>query len=140
MVLDRTEHDLKVLLTNHVSSSSYSSQVEIGELTIANVNEILFCNAVDNLIKNGLKYNDSENKKVKIYMEDDSLVIQDNGRGLSQKQFEKVLFSYSSKKDEAEEEASGLGLNICQAILSEHGFDLSCEKQDVGTKMKIKLS
>lgn len=141
VVLDREEHDLKVILSNHVSNSSYSSQVEIGELTAANVNEILFCNAVDNLIKNGLKYNDSEDKKVKIYMENDnSLVIQDNGRGLSQKQFEKVLFSYASKRSEAEEEAAGLGLNICQAILSEHGFELSCEKQDVGTKMKIKLS
>jgi signal transduction histidine kinase len=140
VVLDRSENDLKELLSNHVANSSYSSQVEIGDLVTANVNEILFCNAIDNLIKNGLKYNDSEDKRVKIYMEYEHLVIQDNGRGLSQQQFEKVLFSYASKKTEADEEASGLGLNICQAILSEHGFEMSCEKIDVGTKMKIKLS
>jgi len=30
-------------------------------------------------------------------------------------------------------------LNICVAILEEHGFKLTCEKIDEGTKMKIKI-
>ena len=38
-----------------------------------------------------------------------------------------------------EGEESGLGLNICVAILKEHGFELICEKIETGTKMKIKL-
>ena len=66
-----------------------------------------------------LKYNDSENKQVRIYMEDGTMIIQDNGRGLTQKQFEKVLFSYAStEKESTDEETSGLGLNICQAIFA----------------------
>lgn len=141
VVLNKETLDLKQLLTDHVSNSSYSSQVEIDDLITIDVNGTLFCNAIDNLIKNGLKYNDSENKQVRIYMEDGTMIIQDNGRGLTQKQFEKVLFSYAStEKESTDEETSGLGLNICQAILSEHGFDLSCEKMDIGTKMKIKLT
>ena len=97
-------------------------------------NEVLFCNAIDNLIKNGLKYNDSENKEVKIYMEGDYLIVKDNGRGLSEKKFEKII---TSKPKEGKEE--GLGLNICLAILSEHGFNLSCQKEKIGTKMRVKL-
>ena len=102
------------------------------------VNEILFCNAVENLIKNGLTYNDSQDKKVKIYSEEDSIVVEDNGRGFTQKQFEKQLKKYATKKEFSEDE-KGLGLNICVAILQEHGFKLTCEKIDTGTKMKIKI-
>lgn len=140
VVLNKAQIDLKDLLNNHIANSSYSSQVEIGDLTTVEVNETLFCNAIDNLVKNGLKYNDSQDKKIRIYMDGDHLIVQDNGRGLTQEQFEKICFSYASKKENTDEEASGLGLNICQAILSEHGFELSCEKIDIGTKMKIKLT
>ena len=46
-----------------MSTTSYKSQVDIEDLPKLNVNEILFCNAIDNLIKNGLKYNQNENKR-----------------------------------------------------------------------------
>jgi len=94
----------------------------------------------NNLIRNGLKYNDSESKEVKVYMESDYLVVEDNGRGLKKKDFEKIVFvSKDNKSEEINREESGLGLNICLAILSEHGFDLECEEKNVGTKMKIKI-
>jgi signal transduction histidine kinase len=135
VVLDKKEVDIKELLETNILKTSYTTQVEVSELKTLNVNETLFWNAIDNLIKNGLKYNKSEDKKVKIYLEDDFLVFEDNGVGLTQKKFEKIL--KNSKIEEGEE--SGLGLNICVAILKEHGFELSCEKIETGTKMKIKL-
>ncbi len=140
VVLNKNEVDLKELLTNYLSSTSYQSQVEVDELIKLDVNEVLFCNAVDNLVKNGLKYNDSKKKMVKIYMEDGDLIVQDNGRGMTQKDFEKILYSYSKKKiKDIDGEVSGLGLNICLAILTEHGFNLNCEKNEIGTKIKIKI-
>jgi K+-sensing histidine kinase KdpD len=140
VVLNKSEVDLKDILTKYLTNTSYMAQVELGELVKVNVNEALFCNAVDNLIKNGLKYNDSEKKMVRIYMEDDDLIVQDNGRGMTQKDFEKVLYSYSKKKNkDIDGEVSGLGLNICLAILTEHGFNLTCEKNEIGTKIKIKI-
>ncbi len=48
------------------------------------------------------------------------------------------LAKYSKKTNIAEDE-KGLGLNICVAILEEHGFKLSCERSSIGTKMKIKI-
>ena len=138
VVLNKTLVDVKDLIWKYISPNSYSSQVEIFDLGELDVNEILFSNAIENLIKNGLTYNDSEVKKVKIYLEGDSLVIEDNGVGFSQKQFEKQLKKYVTKKEFSEDE-KGLGLNICVAILEEHGFKLSCENTTEGTKMKIKI-
>jgi len=138
VVLNKTMVDIKELVWKYISPNSYSSQVEISDLGQMEVNEILFCNAIENLIKNGLTYNDSSDKKVKIYLEEDYIIVEDNGRGFSQKQFEKQLKKYASNKEHSEDE-KGLGLNICVAILEEHGFKLTCEKIDTGTKMKIKI-
>jgi K+-sensing histidine kinase KdpD len=138
VVLNKSVVNTKDLIWKYISPNSYSSQVEISDLGDMEVNETLFCNAVENLIKNGLSYNDSEIKKVKIYNEEEYLIIEDNGRGFSQKQFEKHLTKYSKKADVTGDE-KGLGLNICVAILEEHGFKLSCEKIESGTRMKIKI-
>ena len=138
VVLNKSVVNAKDLIWKYISPNSYSVQVEISDLGDMEVNETLFCNAVENLIKNGLSYNDSEVKKVKIYNEEEYLIVEDNGRGFSQKQFEKHLTKYSKKADVTGDE-KGLGLNICVAILEEHGFKLSCEKIEGGTKMKIKI-
>jgi signal transduction histidine kinase len=137
-VLERADHNLKTILENYLTSTSYKSQVDIAELPVVSVNESLFCTALDNLIRNGLKYNDSDSKMVKIYMEGDLLILQDNGRGMTQQDFDKLSQPYTRKEGQ-KETGSGLGLNICIAILQEHGFSISCEKNDIGTKMKIRL-
>ena len=113
----------------------FRSVQEIGELE---VNQTLFPSAIESLIKNGLTYNDSEIKKVKIYTEEGYLIVEDNGRGFTQKQFEKQLKRFA-KKTEFTEDEKGLGLNICYAILKEHGFELTFDKIETGTKAKIKI-
>jgi len=137
--LEKKEHNLGEILKNYLSSTSYTKQVLIDELPIVEVNEPLFCTAIDNLIRNGLKYNDSSTKSVMIYMENsDTLVVQDNGRGMSQSEFTELSKPYTRKKDQ-KESGSGLGLNICIAILKEHGFEIIAEKTNPGTKLKIKI-
>ena len=138
VVLEKSKCDLKNILNNYLSMTSYKQQVIIDELVSIEVNESLFCTAIDNLIRNGLKYNDSDTKFVKIYMENDEMAIQDNGRGLSQEDFNKLSEPYVRKKDQ-KEIGSGLGLNICLAILKEHNFSVTCEKNEIGTKIKIKF-
>lgn len=137
-ILTKTDCDLAKILKSYLESTSYLSQVVIDELPSVSVNESLFCTAVDNLIRNGLKYNDSDTKFVKLYFEDDNMIIQDNGRGITQEDFDYLSQPYTRKEGQ-KESGTGLGLNICVAILKEHGFNISCEKNEIGTKIKIKI-
>jgi two-component system sensor histidine kinase CpxA len=140
-ILEKNSYNLGVILTSFLESTAYSNQVLISEwIPTINVNESLFCTAIDNLIRNGLKYNDSETKIVAVYMDSEEwIAIQDNGRGLSQKDFDELSKPYARKKDQ-KESGTGLGLNICVAILEEHGFLITCEKtKDGGTKIRIKI-
>jgi PAS domain S-box-containing protein len=139
VVLNKEICGIKHILADYLSSTAYVSQVILDDsLPTIEVNEPLFCTAVDNLIRNGLKYNDADSKFVKIYFEDDTICIQDNGRGITQEDFEHLSKPYVRKEGQ-KESGSGLGLNICVAILKEHGFDITCEKNEIGTKMKIKV-
>jgi len=138
VILEKTELNLKNVMENYLSTTSYKSQVIIDELSTERINESLFSTAIDNLIRNGLKYNDSDTRFVHLYMEDGQLVVQDNGRGLTQEDFNNLSKPYVRKKDQ-KESGTGLGLNICLAILHEHGFSVTCDKNEIGTKIKIKF-
>jgi PAS domain S-box-containing protein len=139
-VLNREECNIANVINDFLSSTAYRPQVIFGDLGTASINNSLFCTAVDNLIRNGLKYNDSPNKLVKIRREGNLLYIEDNGRGMSAEEFKILSQPYQRKKDQ-KETGTGLGLNICTAILQEHGFDISCDKlQQGGTQIIIRLS
>jgi PAS domain S-box-containing protein len=148
VVLTKTECNIKTILDEYLSSTSYKSQVLLDDnLPTLDVNESLFCTALDNLIRNGLRYNDSATKIVKIYFEKSRkqfglakhyIVVEDNGRGIDQNDFEKLSKPYVRKEGQLES-GSGLGLNICKAILTEHGFEITAEKLEQGTKLKIKI-
>ena len=138
VVLNKTECNLKTILNDYLSSTAYISQVIIDDLPTIDVNESLFCTAIDNLIRNGLKYNDSDTKFVKIYSDENYIIVQDNGRGITQEDFDHLRKPYTRKEGQ-KESGTGLGLNICVSILEEHGFKITCEKNEIGTKLKIKI-
>lgn len=149
VVLSKTSCNIKTILEDYLSATSYKPQVILDDdLPTLEVNESLFCTAIDNLIRNGLKYNDSDNKIVKIYCETSRkqfglrnkyLIIEDNGRGMTQEEFDHLSKPYTRKQNQ-KESGSGLGLNICKAILQEHGFSITSEKLNRGTKLRIKLN
>jgi K+-sensing histidine kinase KdpD len=139
--LELKPHSLSDILISYLDSTAYKDQVIIDSFSLptVNVNEPLFCTAVDNLIRNGLKYNDSETKVVAIFMLDENtLAIQDNGRGMTNEEFQ-CMSKTNTRKQNQKETGSGLGLGICVAILNEHGFNVSCEKIEEGTQIKIKI-
>jgi K+-sensing histidine kinase KdpD len=138
---------LNDLLKCYLKRTSYFDKVKVDWLPKAQVNPSLFCTAIDNLIRNGLRYNDSDTKWVRITSEqeknsfglyDNYIFIEDNGRGMTNEEFFKFAKPYVRKEGQLES-GSGLGLNICNLILKEHGFSIFCEKTDTGTKVSIKL-
>ena len=137
-VLETEACDLSQALKQYLKSTAYASQVSISDLGTERVNCSLFCTALDNLIRNGLKYNDSDTKLVKIYRDGNSIIVEDNGRGMTQSEFEEYSKPYVRKK-ENQESGSGLGLNICIAIIREHEWDLSLIKSRKGTKFRISM-
>lgn len=138
-VMYKETYDLRDILDNYLKGTAYRSQVQIDDLGLEDVNESLFCTAIDNLIRNGLRYNDSDTKIVKLYKQDNDLIVEDNGRGMTQKEFEELAQPYTRRAGQ-KESGSGLGLNICVAIMQEHGFQVTCEKIKTGTKLKIKVA
>tara|TARA_B100001094_G_scaffold324797_1_gene377973 strand:- start:3540 stop:5093 length:1554 start_codon:yes stop_codon:yes gene_type:complete len=137
----RRDHDLQEILTDYLDTTSYKSEVVISELPTVSVNAPLFCTAIDNLIRNGLKYNDSPSKMVILTMVDEHhFGVIDNGRGLSQEDFIEYSKPYTRKTGQ-KENGTGLGLNICIAILHEHGFTVTASKRDEGgTLIKVKIT
>jgi len=126
--------DIKSILSDYLRLTAYQNQVLLNDNLPSHleVNEPLFCTAVDNLIRNGLKYNDSPTKWVKLYQEGcyhkgSFIIIEDNGRGIDQKDFEELSKPYVRKENQ-EESGTGLGLNICKVILEEHKFNINVEK------------
>ena len=152
--MSKKPNNIKQILDEYLSLTAYKNQVLLDDnLPVSlEVNEPLFCTAIDNLIRNGLKYNDSPTKWVKIYFEGNYnkgsfIVIEDNGRGMTQSEFDELSKPYVRKEGQ-KEKGTGLGLNICKAILKEHGFELSIEEIEddpdtveieSGTKMRIKI-
>lgn len=139
------EKDIQLILDDYLKLTAYKNQVILSDnlpKTLA-VNEPLFCTAIDNLIRNGLKYNDSATKWVKIYQEGSYhegsfIVVEDNGRGITQEEFLELQKPYVRKEGQ-QEGGTGLGLNICVHILKEHGFEIAAEKTEQGTKLKIRI-
>lgn len=136
-----TKCNIKNILEDYLRLTAYKNQVILDENLPKDLkaNEALFCTAVDNLIRNGLKYNDSPTKWVKIYSEENFICIQDNGRGLTSEEFWEFSKPYVRKENQ-KEQGTGLGLNICIEILKEHGFDIIIGKVKKGTKIKIKIN
>lgn len=137
----------KEILEDYLKLTAYKNQVVLSDNLPEQLelNEALFCTAIDNLIRNGLKYNDSPTKWVKIYHKGSYhtgsfIVVEDNGRGITQEEFIELSKPYSRKEGQ-KEQGTGLGLNICIEILKEHGFKISAEKKttETGTIIKIEL-
>jgi light-regulated signal transduction histidine kinase (bacteriophytochrome) len=126
--------DVKSALEEYFANTSYSSQVTVEDIGEMEVNKQLFCTAIDNLVRNGIKYNSNKNKTVHVFKENDNIVIKDNGTGLSKKQFNEII-----KKGVDMESETGLGLSITKAIVEEHGFSIDCDLIDEGTQITITI-
>jgi len=144
--LNKELKNIKEILSDYLKLTAYKNQVVLDDsLDVSfEINEPLLCTAIDNFIRNGLKYNDSGTKYVKISIKDSfteglSILIEDNGRGLTSEEFIELSKPYVRKEGQ-KESGTGLGLNISIAILKEHGFNVRAQKRDEGgTKIIIEI-
>lgn len=87
--------------------------------------ELLFQNIIDN----GIKYNDVQNPLIKIEFEEDlmdfRIKISDNGIGISEKFQEKIFDMFSRLHTPDQYEGTGLGLSICRKIVVQYEGNIS---------------
>ena len=98
--------------------------------------------AIQNIIDNSLRYSDE--LYIEILSNDDGciLIIEDNGPGIPEKNYEDVFkpfFSLDPSRNKLKGE-SGLGLSITRDIIRSHGGDIKLSKSNYGgLKSQIEL-
>ena len=70
--------------------------------------------------------------------DNNEIVIQDNGIGMSQMEYDMQCMPYM-REEVSDEKPQGLGINIANSILEEHGFKVAVEKLEKGTAIKIRV-
>jgi len=136
------------------------AQVESGLLSNIYANHSLMIILFQNLIENGLKYNESENPGVKISQKHTAekkimIIVEDNGIGISP-EFKEKIFEMFVRLDHGNKfTGTGIGLSTCKNIANQLDGDLTFDSNpDGGTrfiltfpqsimipkKVKVKLS
>ena len=97
---------------------------------------------INNLIDNGIKYGDKVNVELIKSSNNLFIKIEDNGPGITEKEFDNVFKPfYKIDKGRAESKSSvGLGLSIASDIIRSHGGNIKLEKSSMnGLGVKIFL-
>lgn len=84
-----------------------------------------------NLISNGIKHNNKEQKKIEICCREEGkfweFMIKDNGPGIDKRFHEKVFVIFQTLKARDEFESTGIGLSIVKKIVEEAGGSIRIE-------------
>lgn len=107
------------------------------------MNSVHLYHIFQNLIENGLKYNDSQVKQIKISSTTrDNVVaieISDNGIGIEQDYLEYVFEPFKKLHSSEKYQSAGLGLSICKKLVTMYQGDIKAKATDSGTAMTIYL-
>jgi len=109
--------------------------VDINELPTVVGHEPQLVQLFQNLIQNGLKYNDSEIPWIGIdgdcdHKEDIIFTIKDNGIGIPKKHLSTIFAPLKRLWGNGRYEGTGLGLALCQKIVDRHGGAIWCTSSE----------
>ncbi len=102
-------------------------------LPVIRGNETMLTELFQNLIENGVKYNNAEQKKVTIELTDEGnnyqFVISDNGIGFEQEYAKQIFKIFKRLHSESEFPGTGIGLTICQKVVEKHYGKIRAESE-----------
>lgn len=101
-----------------------NAKITVGELPSYFCNEVEFLLLFQNLIQNGLKYNESLKPNVRIWVETNEKILtlnfKDNGIGIEEQYFGKIFDHFKRLHAQGEYNGTGLGLALCKKIVEKH--------------------
>jgi len=113
---------------------------------LANIDVQQMKRAINNLVQNSVKYNESEHKQIAITYtnnnDDVSITIADNGIGMTEEELKKAfdMFYRSDDSRNTKTGGSGLGLAIVKQIILEHKGTINAKSSKTkGTSITVKL-
>ena len=88
--------------------------------------EQLFSIVVSNLVRNAIIYS-ADPAEITVRVEDHSIVIEDNGRGMSEDQLVRIMEPFYRADEHGSEKGFGLGLSIVDMICKQCGWEIRFE-------------
>ncbi|MEM9686701.1 MAG: HAMP domain-containing sensor histidine kinase, partial [Bacteroidota bacterium] len=131
--------NLREVLELLKKNSLYKGEVIVKDLPVLEISRGQFISLFDNLIKNGLHYNDKANPWVKVYADGGAILVEDNGNGFPVETFEMLCKPF--QRLDTDKTGSGLGLAIVKGICDNHGFVFSAESTaGKGSRFRIQYA
>lgn len=111
-----------------LSLQKTGARVEVGKLPRVWGNEDRLRQLFQNLISNGILYNDHAEPKIQVSVEqrNDQWIfeVKDNGVGIESRDFESVFQIFHRVDRRSDNAGTGVGLAICKKIVAQHGGDI----------------
>jgi light-regulated signal transduction histidine kinase (bacteriophytochrome) len=103
--------------------------IQFENLPTIKANKVQIQQLFQNLIENGIKYNESDEPTVNIYISQNdtslSITFEDNGIGISETYHEQIFDMFKRLHDNTTYQGTGIGLAICKKIMEVHHGKIS---------------
>ncbi len=132
-LLGQLKQDLAVLI--HENTNIHITTATVGQDVKVLVNPFLFVTMINNLVDNGLKYNNARYKEIDIhlgYAANNGLVlaVQDNGIGISDSQLPHIFTKGYRGKRYARSTGLGLGLFFVMEVVRIHRWHIEVKSDE----------
>jgi light-regulated signal transduction histidine kinase (bacteriophytochrome) len=123
---------------------SNNAEIICADLPEVTGNETMLTELFQNLTENGIKYNKSEKKIIKIEVTESpaewQFRISDNGIGFDQQYAQQIFKIFKRLHTDGEFQGTGIGLTICQKVVEKHGGQIWAESaKGEGSKFNFTL-
>lgn len=141
--LNNTVQVIKHSLMNLLERKN--GEIEVGKMPVLYANRSQLNQLLQNLISNGLKFNNKQNPKIKITCQEqeDSYLfcVSDNGIGIPKEHQEKIWMLFQRLHSREQFEGSGIGLTVAQKVVTNHQGSIWVESEtDKGTSFYFTIS
>ncbi len=134
--MEKEDLSVKDLINNIIDLICPPENIKIetqDNLPMLNTEKIKLHEVFQNLISNGIKYNDKENGEIKISCEDRGdhflFTVSDNGVGIKPEHQEKIFGIFQTLQPKDKVESTGIGLTIVKKIIEQQGGYVKVESE-----------